>query len=132
MFAYIANRYNNFLTTAFQISTYAYEPTQDCQHEYAISGLVDSTCSQEGYTQYICIYCDHEYKQPIAKKPHNVGSELFNVKKATFSSNGYTGDKKCSVCGNFDTNGKTVYKASSVKLSSINYWYDNKVHKQNY
>lgn len=60
-----------FLTTAFQISTYAYEPTQDCQHEYAISGVVDSTCSQEGYTQYICIYCDHEYKQPIAKKPHN-------------------------------------------------------------
>lgn len=86
---------------------------------------VASTCTATGLTEGShCEVCGKVLKerQIVAKLPHSYGT---NTVRATMSANGSV-TKKCASCG-LVASKTTVYKISSVKLSTTGYTYNGKV-----
>ena len=42
----------------------------DCNHTYSLTESKDSTCTEEGYTEFECTECGETYREPIQKKGH--------------------------------------------------------------
>ncbi len=81
-----------------------------------------ATCTDKGTTKYVAsvsfnnqTYTDTKYEKDIPMKEHNL--ELRNVKNATCTLEGYTGDRVCKTCG------KTI--VTGTKTSKIAHNYQN-------
>ena len=92
-------------------------------HKYD-SGKVtkNATCTTAGVKTYTCTVCKATKTETIAKKAHTYKNY---VTKATTSQNGSVVNK-CSVCG-VKKSTTTVYKISSVALSTTATYYNGKV-----
>ena len=92
-------------------------------HKYD-SGKVTkaATCTAAGVKTYTCTVCKATKTETIAKKAHTYKNY---VTKATTSQNGSVVNK-CSVCGAKKST-TTVYKISSVALSTTATYYNGKV-----
>lgn len=125
----------------------------------AVSELIPgkkATCKEAGYRDcYVCTVCDNApdaeryYEDPectieiddidkwregegkLEKTSEHCGTlKLTGKKAATTTSNGYTGDKVCSLCGEIAEKGSTVKKVSSKPtLSYTSCTYTGKVRK---
>lgn len=77
-------------------------PSEDTKHEHSYTSEVSrkATCVDKGIRTFTCT-CGDSYTEDIAVDSENhVGdTELRDVKAATATANGYTGDKYCKACG---------------------------------
>lgn len=77
-------------------------PSEDTKHEHSYTSEVSrkATCVDKGIRTFTCT-CGDSYTEDIAVDSENhVGdTELRDVKAATATANGYTGDKYCKTCG---------------------------------
>ncbi len=74
-------------------------------HKYTSKVTKQPTCSKKGVKTYTC-ECGDSYTEEIATLTHKV--KTVGKKSATYFAKGYTGDKKCSVCGKVITKGKAI------------------------
>ena len=85
-------------------------------HDYKAEALVPATCNSKGLSISKCTHCGkYEEKDgayvtaPIDKvKKHVASDKLANVKEATCTEVGYTGDKVCKFCGIVMEEGKEI------------------------
>lgn len=68
----------------------------------------EPTCTQAGMKERTCALCNHKETEELSPLGHH--TELKNVKEATCTEEGYTGDQVCSVCGEVVEKGSTVAK----------------------
>ena len=67
-----------------------------CEHDYVIEKTVDATCTEEGYTLYLCTKCGDTQKKDVTEKLEHVFSA--KVTQPTTKERGYT-TFTCEVCG---------------------------------
>lgn len=78
-----------------------------------------ATCTETGYRVYKCtntgrhFACDEEKYENIPATGHGK-TALKNVKQATTTAQGYTGDTYCTVCGKTISTGKTIPKLTAT------------------
>ena len=79
------------------------------EHTYD-DGVVttEPTCVKEGVKTYTCTVCGDSYTESIEKVAHK--TELKNVKAATSTAEGYTGDEVCTVCNEIIKHGEAIAK----------------------
>lgn len=71
----------------------------ECSHIYAaVYDIVTPTCTQEGYTEYVCTYCGERFKRAFVEPRGHKDSEWIIDKEATYTSTGAR-HKVCDVCG---------------------------------
>ena len=84
------------------------------------SGIVTkpATCALEGEKTYKCSVCGAVKTEAISKDTdaHTGKTEIVNVKEATETEDGYTGDTVCKDCGKVLKNGETIPK---IKLNVV-------------
>ena len=68
----------------------------------------EPTCTKAGMKERTCTLCNHKETEELSPLGHH--TELKNVKEATCTEEGYTGDQVCSVCGEVVEKGSTVAK----------------------
>ena len=86
--------------------------------------VVPPTCTEQGYTVYTCT-CGDTYKDKFTNVAGHNYSKTFTIdKQATMKANG-SKSRHCTAC-DATTDKKTIYKASTVKLSTTKYVYNGK------
>ena len=87
------------------------QTVEKLKHTYD-DGVVttEPTCVKEGVKTYTCTVCGDSYTESIAKVAHK--TELKNVKAATCTAEGYTGDEVCTICGQTIKKGETIEKVA--------------------
>ena len=76
-----------------------------------------ATCTGEGIKTFTCISCGTIRTEVIPATGHGI-TEIRNVKEATYTEEGYTGDTYCTVCGQKIGFGSTIAKLEQQKLTS--------------
>lgn len=76
-----------------------------------------ATCTGEGIKTFTCISCGTIRTEVIPATGHGI-TEIRNVKEATYTEEGYTGDTYCTVCGQKIGFGSTIAKLEQQKLIS--------------
>ena len=79
--------------------------------------IKNPTCTDDGIEQRICSYDGYAEEKPIPATGHT--EKLINEKAATCTSEGYTGDKVCSVCGVELAKGTSIDKISHTYSSYV-------------
>ena len=76
----------------------------------AATETVEATCSTEGYSVYTCSVCNNPFHDDIvpATGKHTPAEERKNVKPATCTEKGYTGDVVCKDCETVITKGEEI------------------------
>ena len=82
-------------------------------HDFSVQvGSSDATCVTPGTTTYKCSRCDETKVVTGEVNPNNHEGEVTldqsTVKAATRGEDGYTGDYKCSACGEVVTSGEVI------------------------
>lgn len=83
-------------------------------HSYISMVTTAATCKSYGIKTYKCENCTASYIETIAKNAsnHAGGTEVKNVRTATCTAEGYTGDTYCKGCGVKIKTGTTIPKLS--------------------
>ena len=68
---------------------------QSHEHEYEAT-VVEPTCTQDGYTDYVCA-CGHSYREGAESVGHK--EEILPAIEASCTTDGLTEGKRCSACG---------------------------------
>lgn len=83
-------------------------------HKWGNDYLVDEepTCTKDGMESIHCRYCSEikEGSEHTIPALHHPKTEIRNAKKATYTSEGYTGDTYCKICGQKIAKGKKIKK----------------------
>ena len=69
-----------------------------------------ATCTESGTKTYTCTSCNTTKTEEIPATGNHQNTELRNVKEATCTEEGYTGDTYCKDCGTKLCSGKTIAK----------------------
>ena len=77
------------------------------QHDYTSSIKKPATCTESGILLYTCKDNDDSYEETIPATGHQ-HTELRNVKAATCTQEGYTGDTYCKDCNTRLSSGKAI------------------------
>ena len=86
-------------------------------HDYQIESInKEPTCTEDGEYVYKCSKCGKTETKKLPATGHNI--ELVNVKEATCTEKGYTGDKVCKKCGKTITIGREI-KAKGHRYPEI-------------
>ena len=93
------------------------------KHSYALDSFYDATCHHQGLAYKSCKLCGAKlmnadgttYVEVTPMVAHTASDKLANVKEATCTEVGYTGDKVCTVCK------QTIEKGTEVKALGHNY-----------
>ncbi len=83
--------------------------TDKLGHDYK-TVTVESTCEKAGTTTTTCSRCDYKDVKALPLKEHTAAAERKDVKAATCTEDGYTGDVVCKDCGTVIESGKTTDK----------------------
>ena len=80
-----------------------------------------ASCAAEGVKTYTCSVCKQTKTETVAKNPanHAGGTELRNVKAATYTEDGYTGDTYCKGCGAKLSSGITIPAIKAPTVSAV-------------
>lgn len=79
-------------------------------HQWKEGSIVkEANCIDDGQKEYICERCGEKRIEKIEAKGH-VLDKIRNVKKPTYTSEGYTGDIYCKVCGEKISEGQKIEK----------------------
>ena len=76
------------------------------EHSYTSEITKPATCTQEGIKLYTCT-CGDSYTEIIPVLKHST-DDLINVKEATCTEQGYTGDRGCVNCGKIVKKGTVI------------------------
>ena len=98
------NTFSNTITFTVKSSTEISEPHK---HDYTSSIKKPATCTEPGIMLYTCKDNDDSYEDTIPATGHQ-HTELRNVKAATCTQEGYTGDTYCKDCNTRISSGKTI------------------------
>lgn len=93
-------------------------------HNYVCKEIKNATCTEAGYKKYVCSVCGYSYTDTIYTISHIYYDA--NIRKATYFQSGYTGDRKCKLCGYILKGGQSIPK---LKLSTPNFTYTVKKNK---
>lgn len=82
---------------------------------YATEIVTAPTYTEDGKAVYTCLDCGYSFENaiPAVKCDHNGTTTVVNQREAT-CKNGYTGDKKCDLCG-------TIIEGGAIIPASHNY-----------
>ena len=69
-----------------------------------------ATCTESGTKTYTCTSCNTTKTEEIPATGNHQNTELRNVKEATCTEEGYTGDTYCKDCGTKLSSGETIAK----------------------
>ena len=69
-----------------------------------------ATCKESGTKTYTCTSCNTTKTEEIPATGNHQNTELRNVKEATCTEEGYTGDTYCKDCGTKLSSGETIAK----------------------
>jgi len=69
-----------------------------------------ATCTESGIKTYTCVACSQTKTEDVPCNGHTGETEIRNAVNATCSSEGYTGDAYCKVCGGLISSGTAVAK----------------------
>ena len=99
---------NNRLTNA--TIHYNFTPCTENQHNNygEWKTIEEPTCTKVGLKQRTCSFDGYVQKEEIPATGHT--EKLINVKDATCTSTGYTGDKICTICNKILEKGKEIAK----------------------
>lgn len=76
-------------------------------HDYQFTSHVkEPTCTEKGEDLYTCTICNGTETREVAATGHD--TELVNVKEATCTDFGYTGDEVCKKCNQVVKSGKNI------------------------
>ena len=86
------------------------------KHSYALDSFYDATCQHQGLAYKSCKLCGAKlmnadgttYVEVTPMVAHTASDKLANVKEATCTEVGYTGDKVCKFCGIVMEKGKEI------------------------
>ncbi len=73
-----------------------------------------ATCTESGTKTYTCTSCNTTKTEEIPATGNHQNTELRNVKEATCTEEGYTGDTYCKDCGTKLSSGKTIAKTDHI------------------
>lgn len=85
----------------------------------------EESCTSQGIKNHVCTKCDATKKEISTELGHDYSTKWMVDKKATMSSNG-SKSKHCTRCDE-KTSVTTIYKASTVKLSTAIFVYNGKM-----
>ena len=81
---------------------------EECEHTFDEGKVTtEATCTKEGVKTYTCTKCGVSKTEAIPATGHKLG-EAKNVKAATCTEAGYTGDKYCETCNELVEKGKEI------------------------
>jgi len=81
-----------------------------CDNDHSFETTVTNpTCTDGGYTTYVCIYCDLTYNDDETA-PLGHSEELVSYLAPTCTDDGYTGDIICTTCNSVFEYGETIEK----------------------
>ena len=83
----------------------------DAHGHKTTDNVVAPTCTADGYTEHVCDVCGESWRDTIVPATGHK-TELRNVKEATCTEPGYTGDEVCTVCGEIVKKGEEIPAAS--------------------
>ena len=85
-------------------------------HDFSDEYTVDkaATCTEDGLKSRHCTRCEAHTDEVVIEK-HGHHTELVSNHAATYFAAGYTGDKKCTVCGKVVSKGKVI---ATLKLAA--------------
>ena len=87
------------------------------EHTWNASEITQAaTCTGEGIKTFTCTSCGTIRTDIIPATGHGI-TEIRNVKEATYTEEGYTGDIYCTVCGQKIGSGSTIAKLEQQKLT---------------
>ena len=85
------------------------EVTGELDHTWDAGKVTkEATCAQNGEKLYTCAVCKTTKTEEIPATGNHKNTELRNVKEATCTEEGYTGDTYCKDCGTKLSSGKAV------------------------
>ena len=79
----------------------------DAHGHKTTDNVVAPTCTADGYTEHVCDVCGESWRDTIVPATGHK-TELRNVKEATCTEPGYTGDEVCTVCGEIVKKGEEI------------------------
>ena len=85
----------------------------------------EATCAKTGIKTYACTVCKTTKTEEVPATGTHKNTELRNVKEATCTAEGYTGDTYCKDCGELVSKGKSIaalghsYKATVTKQPTV-------------
>ena len=77
-------------------------------HTYVIDYEEEPTCTEQGYTVYICSACNDSYRSNIQVAKGHAYSDWITVTEPTCESRGYS-ERKCEACGTHQTKELDAY-----------------------
>ena len=83
------------------------DDTLHLEHKWELSETVKESCTEEGYTKYICECGDSKIENRTAPTGHR-NVETIGQKEATEEENGYTGDRLCKDCNTVIQHGSEI------------------------
>lgn len=109
------------------------EPIGALGHSHNWSGSVTTaaTCNSTGVITYTCSGCNETYTEAISVDPnnHTGGTYIDGAYEATDTTEGYTGDTKCSGCGATLETGSVIPatggggETTTVEINVYDWWY---------
>ena len=78
------------------LSAFAEEPASPCEHDY-IPTVTEPTCTEGGYTTYVCALCGDSYVDDATDPAHR--PEEAEATASTCTTHGHTAGAVCAVCG---------------------------------
>lgn len=88
-------------------------------HEWVFDRTVAPSCTEGGYTRYIC-KCGAEKIEDRTPPTGHQNTELRGAYEATYEEKGYTGDLYCNDCGELITKGSEIPSKQHENLTLIN------------
>lgn len=86
-------------------------------HKYS-KKVVAPTCAEQGYTQYTCLICNHQYSDEKTPSTGHTAGDWKTVREATTSKTGLK-EKRCTVCNTL-LESQSIPKKQATK-PSINF-----------
>lgn len=84
-------------------------------HDYEVTEITPATCTEKGEKTSVCNNCGDKKKEDIPAKGH-VNLETRNIREATCTETGYTGDTVCADCGKVVKSGSVVSAKGHTKV----------------
>ncbi len=113
---YLVNRCNDTAKKLGDAVGFSLENEGD--HAYTQTVTKAATCTEAGVSTFTCS-CGHSYTAPIPATGHSKQTVLKNVKAATSTADGYTGDECCIVCGSIVKAGTVIPKTGAPDVGTV-------------
>ncbi|MBO4353715.1 MAG: hypothetical protein J5860_02120, partial [Clostridia bacterium] len=84
------------------------------EHRYAPTTDIHASCTEDGYKEYTCSICGHQYRDIVKSTGHVM--TYHTAKKATKNSDGYIAHWTCDRCGKYFTDEAGINETTPEKI----------------